>query len=428
VFICITILYARLYVFLKRPDKIRSPYSNSPTGASYDSTYAKRKAAGFIRKLSGGEKGSPAEPNDMGGGDGNPAITIEKDHQGNQPTGTSTPPDPPFNRDNRPSMNNSRIGATGFGDTTFRPPSAPVSPTTEIPPWERLELPVFQVDGQRYGGPSASSTPGQGQGMFGTWKGMGSSKKRPSTANSTGSNPTSPGLGPVAMPFPPYQSGSAGQGYTHPSGRSPGSYPNGVASGNGNGARSSDGTNTGSGTGHVGNRSRNPSSDTTLVNGVNDKERERKMSMMTNHTANSTSAGSTNNTHNTNYSNYYFANASRRPSAAPPHASPVMEQEEATRSREDDRGLGLDEERGSDDEDEDEEEDEEDNEMDLLRMLRQDSEPEDQNPGQKEEYELVPESMASYLNRKTALLMLWFPLGVSLFPFPSFSLSYWKSG
>jgi len=105
-----------------------------------------------------------------------------------------------------------------------------------------------------------------------------------------------------------------------------------------------------------------------------------------------------------------------------------MEQEEATRSREDDRGLGLDEERGSDDEDEDEEEDEEDNEMDLLRMLRQDSEPEDQNPGQKEEYELVPESMASYLNRKTALLMLWFPLGVSLFPFPSFSLSYWKSG
>jgi hypothetical protein len=97
-----------------------------------------------------------------------------------------------------------------------------------------------------------------------------------------------------------------------------------------------------------------------------------------------------------------------------------MEQEEATRSREDDRGLGLDEERGSDDEDE--EEDEEDNEMDLLRMLAQDSEPEDQNPGQKEEYELVPESMASYLNRKTALLMLWFPLGVSLICFSPSSL------
>jgi hypothetical protein len=89
VFICITILYARLYVFLKRPDKIRSPYSNSPTGASYDSTYAKRKAAGFIRKLSGGEKGSPADPNDIGGGDGNPAITVEKSYRHFDPSGPS---------------------------------------------------------------------------------------------------------------------------------------------------------------------------------------------------------------------------------------------------------------------------------------------------------------------------------------------------
>ena len=62
-----------------------------------------------------------------------------------------------------------------------------------------------------------------------------------------------------------------------------------------------------------------------------------------------------------------------------------------------------------------------DEEFDLMRMLQQ-SRPsrtrDDRfapsgidNTG--EVVEFVPESMSSYLNRKTALLMLWFPLGVS---------------
>lgn len=139
--------------------------------------------------------------------------------------------------------------------------------------------------------------------------------------------------------------------------------------------------------------------------------------MMTNHTANSTSAGSANYPYQN--PNYHYSNASRRPSVAPPHASPVLEQEneDAIRSRDDhekgnsDYGDGDEEGEGEGDDDEEDDGDD-DNEMDLLRMLRQDPEPEDQ---QREEYELVPESMASYLNRKTALLMLWFPLGVSLF-------------
>jgi hypothetical protein len=234
--------------------------------------------------------------------------------------------------------------------------------------------------------------------MFGAWKGM-NSKKRPSTATSTGSNPQTP----VAMPFP---RGSISHSHSH------------------NLTRGSDGTET--------TRSRQPSSDTTLVSDRQDKERIRKTSMMTN----------ASNTSSTNYNHSNLSTQqghgqghghglnyihSRRPSAAPPHASPVLEtdNEDFLRSRSD-RGADLDvdeeardrnQEESGENSDEDDEE-ESDGEMDLMRMLAQDSEPvdPDQRKGSREEYELVPESMASYLNRKTALLMLWFPLGVSLSP------------
>jgi hypothetical protein len=371
VFICITLLYARLYVFLKRPDKIRSPYSNSPTGQSYDSSY-KKKATGFLRKLSG-EKESPADQSPAGDGGGHGEGVGVVDFA--KPTPDLNPNPVEFNRNNRPVFN-SGLSATKFPETTYRPPSAPVSPTSEIPPWERIELPVFQVDGQRYGGPSASTKTE----MFGGWKGM-NSKKRPSTANSTGSNPQTP----VPMPFP---RGSI----SHTHGQ--------------NSTRGSDGTET--------TRSRQPSSDTTLVNDrhTSEKERTRKTSMMT--TASNTSSTNYNNlSSGQGQSNYVN---SRRPSAAPPLASPVWEidNEDFSRSRSD-RGADEEDQRSREEEEEDEEE-ESDGEMDLMRMLAQDSEPVDNHRrGSREEYELVPESMASYLNRKTALLMLWFPLGVSHF-------------
>lgn len=63
------------------------------------------------------------------------------------------------------------------------------------------------------------------------------------------------------------------------------------------------------------------------------------------------------------------------------------------------------------------EDDDLDEEMDLMKMLAAAPPKVDDRfalpPG--EQYELVPESMSSYLNRKTAMLMLWFPLGVSLY-------------
>lgn len=69
-------------------------------------------------------------------------------------------------------------------------------------------------------------------------------------------------------------------------------------------------------------------------------------------------------------------------------------------------GNSVDVERG--------EQEDPDDEIDFLRMLRQDPAGGDTGSRSQEgEVELVPESMASYLNRKTSLLMLWFPLGVS---------------
>jgi hypothetical protein len=381
VFICITLLYARLYVFLKRPDKIRSPYSNSPTGgASYDSSYPKRKMTGFLRKMSGGEKGTGTS-NGNGNGNkgvevvdyGNPNLNLEKVQ--------NPDPKPEFNRSNRPSIELEGTSSTGFNDTTFRPPSAPVSPFSEIPPWERLELPVFQVDGQRYGGPSSSFREKEPSTMFGNWKGM-NGKKRPSTATSTGSNPTSPGP-QVAMPFPARGSVSHSTNRKRDHG--------------------SEGTDVEGGSTS---RSRQPSSDTTLVSGGGDRERTRKQSMMTN----TSTTSSNNNLHAFAISQGHGqSTGGRRPSAIPPHASPVLEDNESfLRSKSDRADLDQEEREGEEEEDEDES----DGEMDLMRMLAQDSEPEDRPTG-KEEYELVPESMASYLNRKTALLMLWFPLGVS---------------
>lgn len=56
-------------------------------------------------------------------------------------------------------------------------------------------------------------------------------------------------------------------------------------------------------------------------------------------------------------------------------------------------------------------------EMDLIKMLAAAPSNVDDRfaPPAGEHYELVPESISSYLNRKTAMLMLWFPLGVSLY-------------
>lgn len=411
VFIGITFLYARLYVFLKRPDKIRSPYSNSPTGMSYDSSAPKRKIQGFLRKFSGGG----------GGGGADEAVPAEGQAQPTASASASAPEDTQkqeqeqeYGRTNRPTMRDSSTPNPAFqqpnnNTTAATPSSAPVSPATEIPPWERMELPVFHVDGQRYGGPSASGAQGagqgqsQGQGMFGGWKGLGGAggggKKRPSTANSSGSGSNSP----------------AAFGQAHTQGRM-GSIS--TASRILQQQQQQD-IDTRSQT-----RSRQASGDTTLYNSSHGTATVtgRKLSSGATSTTIGAAPG-------------LLPGMSRRASALPPDTSPVLEQDNETffgvertdrqrsgpeRSEPERASAQSDPERA---EDENENDEDEDAEMDLLRMLRQDSEPDVAGGGRRYgsggdgsggDYELVPESMASYLNRKTALLMLWFPLGVGV--------------
>jgi hypothetical protein len=71
-----------------------------------------------------------------------------------------------------------------------------------------------------------------------------------------------------------------------------------------------------------------------------------------------------------------------------------------------------------DDDDDVDVEEKDDDEWDLFRMLKENPPEAGNDPfavqtARSEQVEYVQESMASYLNRKTALLMLWFPLGVS---------------
>jgi hypothetical protein len=66
-------------------------------------------------------------------------------------------------------------------------------------------------------------------------------------------------------------------------------------------------------------------------------------------------------------------------------------------------------------EEEEERDGDADGDWDLMQMLSNTAPPrtaDDRFAPEGETIELVEESMASYLNRKTALLMLWFPLGV----------------
>ncbi|WRT64674.1 uncharacterized protein IL334_001608 [Kwoniella shivajii] len=139
--IVITILYAKLYVFLRRPDKIRLPGSNSVTGpyesvsTSFDRSrggveFRDRFESIFKKREKRDSKGEIYKQND---------------------DSSSTPiPTPPI-----------VIPESNLTLEHIKQPNSAIngpSQMKEIPPWERLELPPFQVDGERFGGPSVSSS------------------------------------------------------------------------------------------------------------------------------------------------------------------------------------------------------------------------------------------------------------------------------
>ena len=188
VFISICFFYARLYVFLRRPDRIKASFSNSgrrDTSAqrsdpeyTYESATSsmmaeraarkhvlytpKEKIASQFAKFSFKKRSAAgaAEADEKKVGKQDPLRLVkEKDYAG--PAG----------------------GAAEQGPTDRKTEPA----VTDIPPWEKLELPAFQIDGQRYGGPSSSASAQSGS-AWGDLKPFGKKiggAKRPTSAGST---------------------------------------------------------------------------------------------------------------------------------------------------------------------------------------------------------------------------------------------------
>ena len=141
VFVVITVAYAKLFVFLRRPDKIRGSFSDSPSGSSNGATSSTNRRRGLSALLRKSRGDVPAPM------------------QAGMPTPTSSPPPPPP----PPALTektvrlDSPIPQTVEGLAPLSPlaeePMSPkcITPTStpaepaEIPPWEKLELPVSKL-------------------------------------------------------------------------------------------------------------------------------------------------------------------------------------------------------------------------------------------------------------------------------------------
>ncbi|WVQ75919.1 hypothetical protein IAR50_005554 [Cryptococcus sp. DSM 104548] len=166
--VCLTvvILYSRLIVFLRRPDKIRAGGSGSTTGylTQSETTQTRRLsrlvmlANVFRRQPSKSTGSAEKEVKDVN------EVHIEP----------STPVDSDDTR--RPS----RMTLLPFIRSQPTSPTSTPIPLSDLPPWERIELPPFQVDGERFGGPQQPT--GTSNSMWSGWKGLGG-KKRPSTGS-----------------------------------------------------------------------------------------------------------------------------------------------------------------------------------------------------------------------------------------------------
>jgi len=442
VFLVITGLYAKLFVFLRRPDKIRSSYSNSPTG-SFQQRSARIVSAPLrpIGVISTWFRRAPPEDYDK-------EVVLERV--------VSRAPLKPIDSD---ALTNSDEAVTlpqapAPSDTPEVAPTQPTSPprspphtysqrrshpasipSDDIPPWEKVELPAFQIDGQRFGGSQANMSHSQSStALWGNWKGLGGSmresRKRPSTSSSSHSPPsqstrkfgsgssidalhfstvrtsptpvTTPRLDSITSMYDPLTPDHRDDAYLTIN--TPTSY-----------------------------YSRDGRASLASTAATGPSERFRQFSLTPSdgggYGQGDTRRGSA------------VSSSSRRSSGPTSPLQPKMEipQVQAQPSHQDSEEMmaekalkdmdekeeggdrlktdsDLERNSKSDFEDRGEHEDEDDN-WDLMRMLQQSAPPKSADdrfaPAQGETVELVEESMASYLNRKTALLMLWFPLGVS---------------
>ena len=145
VFVIITILYARLFVFLRRPDKIRSPYSESPTSNSYTQRSAHMT-------------GTPKKRRRM-------QIPFRRSHH-SQSTHERLPDDATQH------VQKSDIPQAAVGDQGAKAlETGSWQRASDTPPWEKVDLPAFKVDGQTYGGSATNhSTLGSNSGTMFNWR------------------------------------------------------------------------------------------------------------------------------------------------------------------------------------------------------------------------------------------------------------------
>ncbi|GMK59373.1 hypothetical protein CspeluHIS016_0703880 [Cutaneotrichosporon spelunceum] len=428
VFLFIIFFYGKLYVFLRRPDKIRSGLSDHSAG---ESSFSKMKHSWMPNSRSRLPFVKNRQTKTL--------ILNDKGHRIGVDTGLS----------HHTASNASHVSAADADKHTpkssdksasepqrmksmhrAKSPSRSKSPDTDIPPWERIELPVFQIDGQKYGG---SSTPAR-EGAWAEWR-FSSRRAGRSTTPVEIAVPT-PTTSVLISPNKEELDKTPQKSPTSASVKSQSSP--GVSSFSSVGLRTASGSNCSSDptysstpTAVDSQFSRRPSvaSGASLPGAAADIARPLRAftrdggpSPMDSFNPEERRPSLPN--IGVGHGSEPIASPYRRPSHCPPflrqapRTSPTPLAQTATLT-------GADLEKAFIVLEEEEvrnptlaEDDDDDDGWDLKRFL--DDEP---APGgddrfvitqHSENVEYVPESMASYLNRKTALLMLWFPLGYLL--------------
>lgn len=259
----------------------------------------------------------------------------------------------------------------------------------EIPPWERLHLPTFEVNGERFGGPATNVGSGS---LWSDWKGLGSRTGDSSKKQRSSSVPL-PAVQTSSMPAAmPLMSGTRGSDQSGSTSSTSTSLPP-VA-----------------GTGTF--RGSDPVQLSTIYSSDQQQEQDplgrydhRLPTLVSDHMTPSTSSS---NLAEPSPSHPDFQSSS-------PHIRRASENDSSVSSS---TPFNLKENETTAFDDRESEHAREDEEWDLMRVL-QSTMPEggdkerNRSAASSEEYELVPESMSSYLNRKTSMLMLYFPLAVS---------------
>lgn len=194
VFLFISFFYGRLYVFLRRPDKIRSGFSDNSAG---ESSYSRLKGSWMRnsrRRLPFiGNRETKTVIIDAKGA--RVGIDTTESRISQHPNGSKTsvasipkPKPPPL---------------VAANPMTKSQRSAKAAPADDIPPWERIELPLFQVDGQKYGG----SAPNSRESTWAEWRFSNRRPKPtiplPSAATAVNTPSASPLTSPLTAPNKP---------------------------------------------------------------------------------------------------------------------------------------------------------------------------------------------------------------------------------